>query len=356
LIEDYFTADYRTARGRFLRAAEAVGGRLFQYPVASETVEEPLSIDVAVIGPETGATVLVTSGLHGVEGFAGSAMQLALLDSLASDKHMASMRFVLVHSINPYGFSAIRRFDEDNIDLNRNYLLPDESYTGAPVGYCQLDSLLNPKSAPSRLEPFIAKAIWQRWRRGPAAVRSAVAGGQYEYPHGVFYGGSEAAQSTRIVQTHCAEWLDQASSVAHLDIHTGLGRFGHLTALVNSVEESESYQWFADALGESQVETQDGDTAYAVRGLFGEWMQRRFNDREFHSVVAEYGTYGNIRVLAAMRAENRAHFYARPESAAWRRAKRELQECFCPSDVQWRERVVASFLDSVIRVAARLRA
>ena len=62
--------------------------------------------------------------------------------------------------------------------------------------------------------------------------------------------------------------------------------------------------------------------------------------RRFRFAVAEFGTYPVIRVLGALRAENRAHFYCRPDEPAYRRAKEELLECFCPRSRRWREMVV----------------
>jgi hypothetical protein len=32
------------------------------------------------------------------------------------------MALLLIYAVNPYGFSHLRRVNEDNIDLNRNFL------------------------------------------------------------------------------------------------------------------------------------------------------------------------------------------------------------------------------------------
>ena len=39
---------------------------------------------------------------------------------------MLSVRVVIVHAVNPYGFACGRRFNEDGVDLNRNVLSDDE--------------------------------------------------------------------------------------------------------------------------------------------------------------------------------------------------------------------------------------
>jgi hypothetical protein len=73
-------------------------------------------------------------------------------------------------------------------------------------------------------------------------------------------------------------------------------------------------------------------------------MQRHFHSRNYRYVGAEFGTHSMIRVLAALRSENRAHFYSAESSPAYRRAKSELLECFCPTSLEWRHSVVESGL------------
>jgi len=78
-------------------------------------------------------TLLISSGLHGVEGFAGSATQLQFLDKMQFPPDDTAV--VLFHSLNPYGMAWLRRVNEQNVDLNRNFLAQDDRYAGAPSGY-----------------------------------------------------------------------------------------------------------------------------------------------------------------------------------------------------------------------------
>ncbi len=325
--------------------AATVGADVHSYPVEAESRDE-LGVDVAVLGESDAPAVVVSSGVHGVEGFFGSAVQLALLDRLSQANTRPSVQFVLIHGINPFGFSRLRRFNEDNVDLNRNFLASPDDYRGAPDGYAGLDGFLNPKSRPSRTEPFRLKALWNIYRMGLEALKEAVAGGQYEYPRGLFFGGEGPCASTKIVQDNCDVWLGASERAVHIDLHTGLGASGTYKLLLTEPSDSEDYSWYVDAFGADCVEPHadpDG-TAYTVSGLFGEWMQSHFSEREYRFAVAELGTYGVIRVLGAIRAENRAHHYAAEDTAVYRWAKRELLECFCPGDSSWRHQVVASSL------------
>jgi hypothetical protein len=247
---------------------------------------------------------------------------------------------VLIHTVNPYGFAHDRRWNEDGVDLNRNFLQNDEDYHGASAGYVKLNSLLNPQSAPSRWEPFRLKAAWSIFRFGLPAIKEAVASGQYEYPQGLFFGGDGPTASALILREHYASWTGDANNILHLDLHTGLGRFAEYRMLLESGVPAEDAAWFARVFGRELVELGKSDgTAYAARGTLGSWVTRHMSDRDVRFATVDFGTHGLVRVLAALRAENRAHHYQqrRTETALF---KKELRECFCPACPRWRKQVI----------------
>src|SRR5205814_8455032 len=96
-----------------------------------------LTIDVAVLGVKDPTwSLIVSSGLHGVEGFFGSALQTAYVRQVRrQDVFDSKGQLVLIHAINPFGFFALRRVNEDNIDLNRNFLITGETYSGTSQLY-----------------------------------------------------------------------------------------------------------------------------------------------------------------------------------------------------------------------------
>ncbi len=346
-----FSSDYRQARSRFRQAATRAGAQLYSYAVQSKS-DHDLTVDVAIIGEGYERALVITSGVHGVEGFFGSALQLAMLQQQVETLQQLQIKIVLVHAVNPYGFAQLRRFNEDNVDLNRNFLLAEERYSGAPAGYRRLNDFLNPQSPPS-FELFRLKALWNIWRFGLEALKESVAGGQYDYPEGIFYGGSQACQSSVLVQRHIDSWVGQSESLLHLDLHTGLGAYGSYKLLLSDEIDSPNYRWFADTYGDEIVEplAATGGTAYSVSGHFGSWMRDHFKQRDYRFAGAEFGTYGVIRVLASIRAENRAYHY---DKSGNRAAARELLECFCPADSAWRESVLSAALGVVKRGCSAL--
>ena len=79
----WFPSDYATARRNFLEAVEAAGGTVESYvhPSLGPSGDE-LATDVALLGSPHATNVLVlVSGTHGVEGLAGSGLQVPQVQS-----------------------------------------------------------------------------------------------------------------------------------------------------------------------------------------------------------------------------------------------------------------------------------
>ncbi len=332
----YFSQNYITARSRFREAVKKAGGRLESLPLdAKGPAGEDLSIDIAWFGADQPRRVLLhSSGLHGVEAFAGSAIQLQWLEAgLPSIPDDAAI--VLVHVLNPYGMAWLRRFNENNVDLNRNFLGPDEDYAGAPEGYRKLDSFLNPPTSPSS-DFYYVRAGWLVARYGLSTLRQAVAGGQYDYPRGLFFGGKQLQQGPREYQDWLARHFPAVEHIAAIDVHTGLGKYGIDTLLV----ETEQYDTLKTIFGERVAPlAPERSPAYRVRGGYNSLLARMVPKAKSYFVCQEFGTYHSVRVLHALREENRWHQHG--GGTVEHATKSELKEFFCPGDEAWRKAVLA---------------
>lgn len=335
-----FSPDYTAARARFRSGAIALGCQLEARSLNLRGPDdEDLTIDVAWLGSDRPArAVVVSSGIHGVEGYLGSAVQAALLEeALGGWRPPEGLALVFLHALNPYGYAWTRRVNEDNIDLNRNFLQPGESFTGGPEGYVVLDGLLNPPRPPSRLDPFLALAAYHIVRSGLPALKDAVAGGQYDFPDGLFYGGAEPSRTQRILGSILDDRVGSAGQVLHVDFHTGLGVRGTYKLLVDHAPDTERFRWLSKHFG-SRVEPwepEDG-VSYRIRGGLGTWARQRYAPAAYDVLAAEFGTVAILRVIAALRAENQAHHHGQPDSPSTARAKARLKDVFAPRDLEWR--------------------
>ena len=52
------------------------------------------------------------------------------------------MALVVIHALNPYGMANLRRFNGNNVDLNRNFYFSSDGWQGEPEGYAALDKFL----------------------------------------------------------------------------------------------------------------------------------------------------------------------------------------------------------------------
>lgn len=328
----YFSEDYFTARTRFRNAMEKAGGRLHSISLgATGPGNEDLTIDIGWFGSDRPRKVLLhASGLHGVEAFAGSAIQLQLLDHLPKLSDDAAL--IVVHVLNPYGMAWLRRFNENNVDLNRNFL-GSEDYAGAPEKYSELDSFLNPQGPPT-WDFYLLQVGWIIFRHGFDPVKQAIAGGQHEYPNGLFFGGKQLEDGPAKFQEFLAQLFSSAEQVITIDVHTGLGKFGEDTLLV----ENKDYTALRAKFGDRVVRNEpDQGPAYRVRGAMITIFGRVCPNAGAMAVAQEFGTYGPLTVLHALREENRWHHYG---GALDHPTKQNLKNAFCPNDDAWRLRVL----------------
>ncbi len=342
LQTDIFSASYTIARNRFREAARNLGARLESFAIDQKGLNnEELTIDFALIGANQPKwVVIVSSGLHGVEGFFGSAVQLAWMQEVIAKVGFPidpNGAVLLIHAINPYGFAWLRRTNEDNIDLNRNFLLPNESYNGAPPEYSQINHFLNPKSPLPLLDPFILTAIGYILRYGFQTLKQAIAGGQYEFSQGLFFGGHSPAKSTQIIQTYLPQWVNSANQILHLDFHTGLGKWANYKLFPAVWSSSFSYTSVFQQFG---LDDSTDQVPYQVQGSMGSWLAHQLVPKNYIYFNAEFGTYSGIKVLAKLQAENRVHFYNRFDSHRYNRVKAQLLEAFCPKSHSWKQNVL----------------
>ena len=339
-FNDAFSTDYHSARAHFRKLSQQLTDNLTAYSVASSN--DDLSIDVAVLGDvQARRSVIISSGLHGVEGFVGSAIQIALLDGLINhDIHLADCSVMLIHAINPYGFKYLRRVNENNIDLNRNFLDDFNAKPGA-MNYAKFNNLLNPCFKNSGFDVFTLKAYLYICRYGIASLRESISAGQYDFPLGLFFGGESAAQSTKVVKQILPGDSTMEKKIFHVDIHSGLGRYADYKLLLSGhdrLAETDSYASMFDSEKMEVIGGHGGITS-AISGTISEYFSLIMG-KNYHHLGLEIGTYSNLRLLKTMRLENAAHQYLDESDSRKKKIKSEFLECFCPADPNWRNAVI----------------
>ena len=347
--QTFFSPDYVAARDRFRDAAQRAGASLDALRLeAHGPRQEELTIDIARLGERGARRVLLhTSGMHGVEAFAGSAVQLAVLATPPALP--AGCELVLVHVLNPYGMAWLRRVNENNVDLNRNFLKRDQHWEGAPGLYRYLDPLLNPPSPPDR-DLFPLRLALLALRHGALAARQAIAEGQYEFPRGLFFGGKSLERGPRLYLEWLRRNLAQAEHLFALDFHTGLGRRGDATLILEPGTGSTPAADLARAIGSPLVDPAAGQAVFRIRGGMGGALPEVLPGARIDFVLQEIGTCPTLAVLRALREENRFHHHCGPDVR--HPAKLALLDALRPDSESWRRRAVVHGM-TLVHAAAK---
>ena len=354
----YFSDTYHEARLKFVAAAKVAGGNLEQHPNPHHGAEgETLHTDVATFKLSGAKTILVLgSGTHGVEGFAGSALQVGLLQKGITEALPDGVGLLFYHALNPYGFSHLRRFNEDNVDLNRNFIdhhMPHPSNEA----YDELSWIVEPASL-STWENLKAKmgVAWYRMTRGARWLQSAISRGQYNHPKGMFFGGTAETWSNQILQNISERHLSQVSRVILIDVHSGLGEYGAVEGITEIDPDTSRYEWMLRCSSFPITNPHAGDAVSPpVHGPLKRSFERLLSNAEVIAVSLEFGTYPPSKVLWALRAENYLHHQndlTRPDASA---IKAVLKRMFYPQEEDWKRAVWQQGSGMVLKMLACLR-
>jgi len=352
-VRDFFAADYADARGKFRAAAAAAGLALSEHRhPARGPAGEALSTDTVWIGPRSASRLLLAiSATHGVEGFCGSGCQTGWLQTRELERLPADTAALLIHAVNPYGFAWLRRVNEDNVDLNRNFLRHGAAYPENP-GYRELRHAicLREWTAESRAA---ADAVLEAYgaRHGAMALQSAISGGQYFDPEGLFYGGTAPVWSHRTLLAILAAEGARVRHVGAIDLHTGLGPYGVGEIIDYHHAGEPGRERIVDWFGGEATSLQEGTSSSAkVSGDTSRGIASALPDAVVAAVGLEYGTRPLKEVLDGLRADNWLHLHGELDSPQGREIKRQIRAAFYVDKDDWKAMVFERSLDVMRRM------
>ena len=302
-----------------------------------------LYIDVVWIGDsDADKLYMSTSGIHGVEGFAGSAIQLTLMNKF--DKIPENTAFAFIHILNPWGMSWNRRENELSVDLNRNFLDLDEPYEGSHPHYPKLDSLINIKKIPNKFNFFNIRMMLHAMIHGKTKTKQAYAEGQYDFPKGLHFGGHKLEKGPSCFIDWLKINLINVKRCVWIDLHTGLGESGEDSLLVDLPSEHEKFIELKNQSFGKKIMSLDpkAGVAYKIRGGMQRGIELRFPNINWTSITQEFGTISGIEVIKSLRAENSWTHYGNKKGRDilnhW--SKQAILDAFRPNDSQWERKII----------------
>jgi hypothetical protein len=349
----HFSQTYAEARAKFLAAAEAAGldNHAHIHPLLGRD-GETLALDVVRDGPaDAQAVLLISSACHGVEGYCGSGIQIALLGDAALRRaaHANGVALVYLHALNPYGFSWWRRTTHENVDLNRNFQdfsqpLPRNT------AYDAIAHLLVPAEWPPT--PAVQQAT-QAWiaTHGLPAWQAAVSAGQYDHPEGLFFGGHNPTWSHQAVRQVLREHGQRCARMGWIDLHTGLGPSGVGERIYAGRDDAATIAraraWWGGPDGKAITSIYDGSSTSALlTGLMWEAAPQECPQAEHTGLALEYGTVPITTVLDALRGDQWAENH--PELPADQRDhyRRQVRDAFYTDTDAWKQQVLVQGIEA----------
>lgn len=329
----HYKNSFEESRQEFIRLANAGQGELQSHPVGDLSFE---SLYIAPTGKKE-KLVILTSGIHGIEGFTGSALQRYFLSENFFGLKDANTGVLIIHGINPYGFKNEKRVTENNVDLNRNFDTNEELFKNVNDEYAKLRDFLNTKS--SRIS-FYASAIRLILKHGMENLRKAILRGQYQFADGIFFGGKKFEPQVKTIQNILSNVSEGFEKVLLIDLHTGYGKRGKLHLFGDRSPFID--QTYMDSVFKGlPVEYGQEKDFYVISGGFTVFLAKLFlRKAKFAGVVFEFGTLNSHKPLGSMESLYRMV----------NEDKKSFREMFYPSSPEWRVAVMSQFRSTLTSI------
>ena len=352
-----FRTDYEDIRLHLQELSDGLGAEFASHPIDES---DGLYIDSFYLPSRDTQTnlVVLTTGVHGIEGYIGAAMLDVFFGEIYPALDHSDTGVLVVANVNPYGMKHLRRYNENNVDLNRNFILDWDTFDRASnQEYPKVDTFLGPTGK-------IGNALWHEAgfylslaktaiTEGADTISDALLTGQYEYPEGVYYGGDGDESSTVYLKDVFARCLESRyENIVHIDIHSGYGPRYNMV-IFNSVFETMTEAESVAAFGYGNVIAHDSESFYATTGdttdFFYRLAQQKDTDTALFSTCFEFGTIGDaffdtILSLHYTVDENRNHFYPTDNGVSAQIVHENYMELFYPTETAWREKTVTDFV------------
>ena len=336
---------------------------------------EELRTDCCLISHSNSVTpdsklLLVTTGVHGCELYAGSAVVRNFLSILGTTPSLlpAHTSLAVVHAVNPFGSAWIRRENSNNVDLNRNFLpdiakkVKEELNDKVRFDFYKRNGHLLDCSKPVSLR--LLRILGMSLRYGEKYGTKMLLPGQRQYPGMMFYGGNTLQDEvTKLCALANSFLLPQGhgyKEVVHLDLHTGIGPWGKSTIIAGSEEHllpiKSRSDVFRHVLGLNNFPKIDGDLMSNLPGFL-----QHISGVEWKGLIEEYGTYGKTKLFFRHVPEH-VHYhlnsswlqpYIRLQSSTFdsnylsAKPKLALIDAFCPNNSIWEKSVLATGFETI---------
>jgi predicted deacylase len=291
--------------------------------------------------------LVITTGLHGIEGYIGSAVLQLCIEEFLPRIDPDTTGILLIHSLNPWGMSHWKRVNTNNVDLNRNFISGEfKSPLLENPDYPRLIPFLCPKLPLGLLSVekvrFVVGLLMTVIRLGTGRLREAALMGQYDYPSGIYFGGQSLQEETQTIMKLYQDTFKGYHHIVHLDLHSGYGPRDQMTVVTSPRDERDAQAIKRD-YHLDRVAGANPDEFYSMNGDMNDWeyelVREKFPRARIFAANFEFGTYGNsflaeARSLRITILKNQGDQYGGfPATKAW--VDREYRKLYLPEEMTW---------------------
>ena len=177
-------------------------------------------------------------------------------------------------------------------------------------------------------------------RHGMAGAKSALTQGQYTDPNGLFHGGIRPAWSNILWHQIIRDFTRNAEHIVHVDIHTGLGPYGHGEMIVPEESSHPAYARAKELWGKVTSPVDGTSASSRINGDMNGAFRKAAAHANVTSVTLEFGTRPGLKVLRALTADNAIHVLGLKGTPEAEKATLQMRDALYPDDDVWRNRVI----------------
>ncbi|MCX8058578.1 MAG: DUF2817 domain-containing protein [Spirochaetes bacterium] len=270
--------------------------------------------------------LILQSGLHGIEGYAGFIFiynfvnKILIRELTEKNKNFNTINqivnkfdFSFIINANPYGVKAKRRVNENNVDLNRNFLLSSEEFYKIDDEYLLIDKYINIEKKVKCFFRSILNIIYNIikiiTKIGQKKFKEILLIGQNLNPNGLYYSGNGFEKETLFLINLYENIFSEYSpeNTIFIDLHTGYGPKSQMSIVNSFYFNNNEIEKFINK-NYPLVSKVNTDSFYKIKGDLIDFIYNKYPSIKY-ATTFEFGTFGdsligNLKSLIALILEN----------------------------------------------------
>ncbi len=291
--------------------------------------------------------LIFQSGLHGIEGYVGFNMINYFVNNLLphyclnkgrlnnledkdikkkdnekeKDKYLNNYDFTFIINANPFGVKYKRRVNENNVDLNRNFLIEKSDFENIKSEYHLINKIINPERKVKSFHISYIKTIFGILslvvKIGAGKFKELLLCGQKLNPKGSYYMGDDYQNQSVFLMNLYEKLYNEKGleNTVFIDLHTGYGP-SYQMSIVNSsfMKKCENPDNIIAKLKKNYplVVESNSNSFYLMYGDLIDFIYRKYPSIKY-ATAFEFGTFGDsliagIKSVVAVVLENQVFF------------------------------------------------